>query len=84
MPKANVSTGVKTSSDLNYLDERVAGTFVLYPKPFGIQAEYTFGKGPEFNNATKSIDVMPLNGGYVTLSYLIKLNQQIFIPFIRY
>lgn len=84
MPKSNLSGGVKTSLDLNYLDQRVAGTFVLYPKPFGIQAEYTFGKGPEFNKATNSIDVMPLNGGYVTLSYLAKLNQQIFIPFIRY
>ena len=84
MPKSNLSGGVKTSSDLNYLDQRVAGTFVLYPKPFGIQAEYTFGKGPEFNKATNSIDVMPLNGGYVTLSYLTKIHQQIFIPFIRY
>ena len=84
MPKSNLSGGVKTSSDLNYLDQRVAGTFVLYPKPFGIQAEYTFGKGPEFNKTTNSIDVMPLNGGYVTLSYLTKIHQQIFIPFIRY
>jgi len=84
MPKANLSTGVKTNADLNYLDQRVAGTFVLYPKPFGIQAEYTFGKGPEFNKVTDSIEVMPLNGGYITLSYLTKFKQQTLIPFIRY
>ncbi len=84
MPKSNLSTGVKTNSDLNYLDQRVAGTLVLYPKPFGVQAEYTFGKGPEFNKVTDAIEVMLLNGGYVTISYLAKLNKQILIPFFRY
>jgi hypothetical protein len=84
MPKSNLSSGVKTNSDLNYLDRRVAGTFVLYPKPFGIQAEYNFGKGPEFNKVTDSIEVMPLKGGYVTLSYFAKFKKQILIPFIRY
>ena len=84
MPKSNLSSGVKTNSDLNYLDRRVAGTFVLYPKPFGIQAEYNFGKGPEFNKVTDSIEVMPLKVGYVTLSYFAKFKKQILIPFIRY
>ncbi len=84
MPKSNLSSGVKANSDLNYIDQRVAGTFVLYPKPFGIQAEYTFGKGPEFIKVTDSIEVALLNGGYITLSYLAKLNKQILIPFIRY
>jgi hypothetical protein len=84
MAKTNVTKDVKTSSDLNYLDQRVAGTFVLYPKPFGIQAEYTIGQGPEFNKNTGSIDLTPLKGGYVTLSYLAKINTQTLIPFIRY
>ena len=84
MPKANISKDVITNKDLNYLDQRVAATFVLYPKPFGIQAEYTLGKGPEFNKATKAIEVTPLQGGYVTLSYLKRLNEQTFIPFVKY
>ena len=84
MQKANISKDVITNKDLNYLDQRVAATFVLYPKPFGIQAEYTLGKGPEFNKATKSIEVTPLQGGYVTLSYLKRLNEQTFIPFVKY
>jgi phosphate-selective porin len=84
MPKSNLSTGVLTNADLNYKDQRVAGTFVLYPKPFGIQAEYTIGNGPEFNKTTQSIEVMPLKGGYVTLSYLEKIKNQTVIPFIRY
>ncbi len=84
MPKSNLSSDVKTNLDLNYLDQRVAGTFVLYPKPFGIQAEYTIGKGPEFNKITDSIEVMPLKGGYVTLSYFTKIKNQVLIPFVRY
>lgn len=84
MPKSNLSTGVKTNSDLNYIDQRLAGTFVLYPKPFGIQAEYNIGNGPEYNNETNLIEVTPLTGGYITLNYLTKLNKQTLIPFIRY
>ncbi len=84
VPKANLSSGVKSKKDLNYLDQRVAGTFVLYPKPFGIQAEYTYGKGPEFNKHSDSIETMSLNGGYVTFSYMSKIKDQILIPFVKY
>ena len=84
MPKANLSSGVKTNANLNYTDQRLAGTFVLYPKPFGILAEYTEGSGPQFNKVTDSIEVMPLRGGYVTLNYYTKFNQTTLIPYIRY
>jgi len=82
--REQTSSNTKIKQDRNYLDQRVAGTFVLYPKPFGIQAEYTVGKGPEFNTVTDSIETRSLQGGYITLSYLIKnKQQQIFIPFVR-
>ncbi len=84
MPKANLSSGVKTNADLNYTDQRLAGTFVLYPKPFGILAEYTEGSGPQFNKVTDSIEVMPLRGGYVTLNYYTTFNQTTLISYIRY
>lgn len=84
MPKANLSSGVKTNANLNYTDQRLAGTFVLYPKPFGILAEYTEGSGPQFNKVTDSIEVMPLKGGFVTLNYYTKFNNTILIPYIRY
>ncbi len=84
MPKANLSTGVKINSDLSYIDQRLAGSFILYPKPFGIQTEYTIGKGPEFNKETKAIEALSLNGGYITLSYFTKIKKQILIPFVRY
>ncbi|MGN7203066.1 porin [Pedobacter sp. SAFR-022] len=83
VPENEISDDVKYTADRNYLDQRVAATFVLYPKPFGIQAEFNVGKGPEFNKQTDSIEVQNLKGGYVTMSYLIKKNDQTFIPFLR-
>lgn len=75
---------VKFAKDRNYTDQRVAATFVLYPKPFGIQAEYNVGKGPQFNPATDSIETKDLSGGYVTLSYMMKKGKHIIIPFTRF
>lgn len=84
VPRTNLSSGVKFTNDLNYADERLAASVILYPKPLGIQAEYTIGRGPEFNKVTDSIEVKPLHGGYITLSYSHKMNKQQLIPFIRY
>ena len=83
LTKSNLSSNVKYVKDLNYLDERVAASFVLYPQPFGIQAEYNIGRGPEFNKQTDSIELQRLKGGYVTLSYKKEIGNQTFIPFAR-
>lgn len=82
--KSNLSTGVKYKADLNYLDQRAAATFVLYPRPFGIQAEYNIGQGPEFNKETDSIEVRDLKGGYFTLNYMLQFKNHIIFPFTRY
>lgn len=79
----STSKDVKKVANLEYLDQRVAASFILYPKPFGIQAEYNVGRGPEFNKLTDSIEVRNLQGGYVTLSYLMKIKSQVLIPFAR-
>lgn len=83
--KEQTSTGARMA-DVNrsFTDQRVAASFVLYPKPFGIQAEYNIGKGPEFNKATDSIEVRNLHGGYATLSYMINHKEHTIIPFARY
>lgn len=75
---------VNTSPDLNYTDQRVGASFVLYPRPFGIQAEYNIGKGPEFDVATQSIKEKDLSGGYATFSYRIEHKDQFIFPFARY
>lgn len=84
MPIDQISSGVKYINDRSYTDERIAASFILYPKPFGIQTEYNIGRGPEYNKLTDSIEVKNLQGGYVTLSYLIKKNQSFIIPFSRF
>jgi hypothetical protein len=83
MASDQLSAGVKTNANRAYLDERYAATFVLYPKPFGILAEYNVGTGPEFNKATDAIENKRLSGGYITASYKIDFKKQIMIPFVR-
>jgi hypothetical protein len=84
LTKSNLSTGVKTNFNLNYLDERVAASFILYPKPFGIQAEYNIGSGPQYNKIKDSIEVKELKGGYVLVNYQINIKDHLIIPFTRY
>jgi hypothetical protein len=79
-----LSTSVKVSKDKSYEDARVAASFILYPKPFGIQAEYNVGKGPEFNKITDSIETRSLKGGYITASYKTSVGNQVLIPFTRF
>jgi hypothetical protein len=83
MASDQLSTGTKTNTEKTYLDQRIAGSFILYPKPFGIMAEYNIGKGPRFNKETDSIEVMPLHGGYVTLNYMLPIKNHILFPFVR-
>lgn len=80
----STSPGVNYATDKLYDDKRVAGTVVLYPKPFGILAEYTIGRGPQFDKTLDSITTQRLHGGYVTASYMINLKNNLLIPFVRY
>ncbi|HNM26887.1 MAG TPA: porin, partial [Saprospiraceae bacterium] len=58
---------------------------VIYPQPFGIQAEYNWGQSPSFDAATDSIRLHELHGGYVTASWRTHLGSKFtFMPFVRY
>jgi hypothetical protein len=46
-------------------DKRVAVSFVAYPQPFGVQAEYNWGTGPEYTPSTRTIGARTLQGGYL-------------------
>jgi hypothetical protein len=81
---SSLSSGVKSNATKTYLDERVGGTFVLYPKPFGILAEYNVGTGPEFDKLADSITNQRLHGGFITASYKLDFKGQTLIPFVRY
>jgi hypothetical protein len=83
IPSDQLSTGVGKNKEASYLDERVAATLVVYPRPFGILAEYNVGRGPEFNPATDSIETQRLEGGYITLNYMARYKNHLFYPFVR-
>lgn len=56
-------------STVSYDDKRVGLHAVLYPQPFGVQAEWTWGRGPQFDTASQQIVTAPLSGGYVQTMY---------------
>jgi hypothetical protein len=53
----------------NINDERIGTHFVLYPQPFGLQAEWNWGRGPELNAARTRVEEGSLQGGYVQAMY---------------
>jgi Phosphate-selective porin O and P len=52
-------------SPVGFKDNRVGIHAILYPDPIGIQGEWNWGTGPEFDPATGRIEERPLKGGYV-------------------
>ncbi len=82
---SDTTRGVKVTAPRGeFNDRRVAGTFVLYPQPLGIQAEYNVGTGPQYDPATNSIVQKGLSGGYVLVSYMFRPGKMFVIPFTRY
>lgn len=67
----------------DFTDKRVAASLVLYPQPFGFQAEYNIGKGPEFDPATNTIQTKSLSGGYAQAMYALQIGEHQFIPFVK-
>ncbi len=77
--------GVTPTADADGVDDERAGvTAVLYPQPFGIEAEWVWGRGPELSRDLSSIDDHSLQGGYVQLSYALGSSQGPVFPFVRW
>jgi Phosphate-selective porin O and P len=82
---SELSTGVTTPNKLQTTDQRIGATFVLYPRPFGIQTEYNIGKGPRYDKVTNTVQVSDLEGGYITLNYKWDLpKKQYLFPFAKF
>jgi hypothetical protein len=77
------SAGLTASTPAEFADRRVAGTFVLYPQPFGLQAEWNVGRGPEADPAARTVRERPLEGGYVLASYRARAGRAAVIPFVQ-
>lgn len=71
------------ASDAEYRDERVALSAVWYAQPFGIEAEYNWGHGPEYVPATNAIESRPLSGGFVQAMYAWRTHGHVIQPFVR-
>lgn len=83
IPADQITKGVGVTTNTVYLDQRAAVSFIMYPRPFGIMAEYNVGIGPQYNKWTNKIEQQPLEGGYATLNYMFKINKQVLFPFVR-
>lgn len=84
-----LGTGVPLSSRNGIEDERVGISFIMYPQPFGIQAEWNWGNTPGLDITKNIIEKKSLNGGYVQAMYKIDNFQFLgtngtLIPFIKW
>jgi hypothetical protein len=85
-----VSTGsvdgaTPSAPDAGVRDERVAVSAVWYPQPFGIEAEWNVGRGPELSRDFTRVHDQFLHGGYVQLNYRIEEpSLGVFFPFARW
>lgn len=67
-----------------YKDERLALSFVMYAQPIGLEAEWNWGTGPEYDLATRRIASKPLSGGFVQSMYRWQTHGQVVQPFVRW
>lgn len=75
------TAGVGGGSD--FLDERYVVSAVLYPRPIGLQAEWTWGTGPQYHPATNAILSDHLEGGYVLLNWRTRIARRPVTPYVR-
>ncbi|NDB68754.1 MAG: hypothetical protein EB015_12265, partial [Methylocystaceae bacterium] len=68
-------------------DSRVALTGVIYPQPFGVQAEWNWGVSPGLNGSQTAITKQNINGGYVLVNYKYEdkdFGLGTFFPYVQY
>ncbi len=77
--------GTQSTDRRGHRDQRLAGTFVWYPQPFGFQAEWNYGEGPGLSDDQRAVVVRPLHGGYVMAMYKHDTRDcGIFTPYARF
>lgn len=86
---ASIGTGAgsftPTFDPTGIRDSRFAVNAILFPQPFGLEAEWTWGDGPQLSDDMRTINSRSLNGGFVQAVYRhVFPNQAEFIPFVRW
>jgi hypothetical protein len=77
-------TFTPTQREGGELDERVAGTFVWYPQPIGLEAEWTVGRSPALRADLSAIGNDTIHGGYVQVHYRRHDRFATWFPFTRW
>lgn len=80
-------TPIDTSPANGAKDQRVAVHAIYYPQPFGLQAEWTVGKGPDLDldKDKGTIRTRSLRGGYVQAMYKIDSDRSgTWMPYLKW
>ena len=76
---------LETGNVAGIRDDRLGGTLIYYPQPFGFQAEWTVGRGPSLNEAHTEVIDRSLYGGYGMFIYRYQTEcYGEIIPFVRW
>lgn len=81
---ADGRTITPTRPDEGLVDERVGFTAVWYPQPFGVEAEWNVGHGPELSDDLTRLESRALLGGYVQADYRHASGGSSLFPFVRW
>lgn len=81
----NINNLDKRSIADGFNDRRASAHFIMYPQPWGIEAEWTAGQGPQLNDGRTAVELNDLKGGYITVSYRHKYGEQSeLLPYVRW
>ncbi len=83
MPTVDNGIALQAPAD-GFQDARFGFSAVLYPQPFGLQAEWNWGRGPQLSDDQRSVEVAALNGGYVQAMYRVESPFGVMMPFVRW
>jgi hypothetical protein len=74
---------VDATGPAEFADRRAAASLVLYPRPLGLQAEWTVGTGPAADPEARAIRQHRLSGGYVQAMLRTRVAGRRVIPYVR-
>ena len=84
IPLAEDTSVTPTFAGGGVQDHRVGASFIIYPQPIGLEAEWNFGEGPALRADYSAITSEYLHGGYVQLNAKISSPYGLFYPFTRW
>lgn len=78
-------TPAGTGAGNGHLDQRLGGSLIIYPQPWGFQSEWNIGRGPSLNDDQTDVVTRSLYGGYAMLFYKYDSpTMGTFFPYARY